>query len=152
MKKFFKRFGAIAFAIALCFTMNTVSMAAEVAESVGTVSTVAEDGSVVFTLMKHGNGTALNGSGFESFRTGSSTPNRVLYIVQTTGGANPWCDITIDNQQGTLSLTCDGRSHVAKLGPAREDDVEWSLGANRTYTCRYRGSNLVSISMVFYRE
>ena len=154
MKKFFKRFGAAVFAIALCFTMNTAAMAAKVAESEGTdaVSPRATTvGTVIFSGVNAGNGTgsALKPSWHENVTFSPSAPNRVRYIVQSNGNGNSQCQVGFDDQL-RYSLTCDGKAHVATIG--EKGDFNWALSANKEYTCKYNGVNFISISLVFYRE
>lgn len=155
MKKFFKRFGAVVFAIALCFTMNTAVMAAEVAESVDTdaVSPRATTvGTVTFSYANSGDqstdGEALLPSNSKSVTFRPSAPNQLTYIVQSNGKGTPQCKIQIDNQT-EYALDCDGRAHTLTIGAGK--DIPWALSANRGYQCHYRGVNLISISLVFSR-
>lgn len=139
MKKIFKRFIACLLAITLFCSMGTLAMAAEQNASVRSTS----ENSILFSLGDYGNSnkTALKTSGYQTFSL-SITPTTITYIALSNGGSDATATLSISNQQGTKTLVCDGKPHTVAVSP-------WSLSANKSYTCHYTATNIVSISVVF---
>lgn len=146
MKKIFNRFIASLLVITIFCSIGTVAMAAEQKESNAEEVTMRiSDNAVVFSLGDYGNQnqTALRPNGSQTF-TLTLKPTKITYIALPNGGANAQATLSIDNQVGSKNLICDGQPHEIATSP-------WAINANQQYTCKYTATNIVSISVVFYK-